>query len=117
MAAKCSVLVLVLVLVSTSMLRIADANKNWGAVFKYDPPNDTTFPHSVYLLRDFRSFQNCDLRRAKKIGDVNEGGGGGFLFVLKRWQPYYFACGQRDGIHCKVGLMKFAVWPLIRSFY
>lgn len=87
------------------------------AVFKYDPPNDTTFPHSVYLLRDFRSFRNCDLRRAKKIGDVNEGGGDGFRFVLKRWQPYYFACGQRDGIHCKVGLMKFAVWPLIPSFY
>ncbi|XP_042045476.1 uncharacterized protein LOC121791682 [Salvia splendens] len=77
-------------------------------VFKYDQPNDTTFPHSIYLLGDFQSFQNCDLRRAKKIGDVNEGGGDGFRFVLKRWH---------DGIHCKVGLMKFAVWPLIRSFY
>ncbi|XP_047966574.1 uncharacterized protein LOC125210964 [Salvia hispanica] len=166
MAAKCTLLVLVLI--STSILSIADANKNWGnggaggfwgysprnmtytsntlvvggsqnwrfgfnytdwsiknapfflndtLVFKYDPPNDTTFPHSVYLLSDFQSFQNCDLRRAKKIGDVNEGGGDGFRFVLKRWQPYYFACGQHHGIHCKVGLMKFAVWPLIRSFY
>ncbi|KAG6432941.1 hypothetical protein SASPL_104535 [Salvia splendens] len=86
-------------------------------VFKYDPPNDTTFPHSVYLLPDFWSFQNCDLRRARKIGDVNAGGGDGFEFVLKRWQPYYFACGQHDGIHCKDGLMKFAVWPLIRWFY
>ncbi|KAG6417511.1 hypothetical protein SASPL_119693 [Salvia splendens] len=86
-------------------------------VFKYDPPNDTTFPHSVYLLPDYRSFQNCDLRRARKIGDVSAGGGDGFEFVLKRWQPYYFACGEHDGIHCKDGLMKFAVWPLIRWFY
>ncbi|KAL0376110.1 UNVERIFIED_CONTAM: hypothetical protein Scaly_0728600 [Sesamum calycinum] len=44
-------------------------------VFKYDPPNDTTFPHSVYLLPNFWSFQNCDLKRAKKIGEVSDGGG------------------------------------------
>ncbi|KAH6813386.1 Cupredoxin superfamily protein [Perilla frutescens var. frutescens] len=86
-------------------------------VFKYDPPNDTTFPHSVYMLPDFWSFQKCDLKRAKKIGEVNEGGGDGFQFVLKRWQPYYFACGEHDGIHCKLGLMKFAVWPLVRWTY
>ncbi|KAI3448091.1 hypothetical protein Pfo_004756 [Paulownia fortunei] len=85
-------------------------------VFKYDPPNDTTFPHSVYLLPNFWSYQNCDLRRAIKIGEVNQGAGEGFEFVLKRWQPYYFACGERNGIHCKVGLMKFTVWPLIRWF-
>ncbi|KAL0422662.1 UNVERIFIED_CONTAM: hypothetical protein Slati_3289100 [Sesamum latifolium] len=89
---------------------------NDALVFKYDPPNDTTFPHSVYLLPDFWSFQKCDLRRAKKIGEVNEGAGGGFEFVLKRWQPHYFACGEHDGLHCKAGLMKFAVWPLIRSY-
>ncbi|KAG8364275.1 hypothetical protein BUALT_Bualt19G0111300 [Buddleja alternifolia] len=86
-------------------------------VFKYDPPNDTTFPHSVYLLPNFWSFQNCDLRRAMKIGDITAGGGGGFEFPLKRWQPYYFACGERGGVHCKDGLMKFAVWPLIRWNY
>ncbi|XP_057783047.1 uncharacterized protein LOC131000917 [Salvia miltiorrhiza] len=86
-------------------------------VFKYDPPNDTTFPHSVYLLPDFWSFKNCDLRRARKIGEVSAGGGDGFEFVLKRWQPYYFACGEHGGAHCKDGLMKFAVWPLIRWFY
>ncbi|KAL3814199.1 hypothetical protein ACJIZ3_015467 [Penstemon smallii] len=85
-------------------------------VFKYDPPNGTTFPHSVYLLPNFWSFQNCDLTRAKKIGEVTQGGGQGFEFVLKRWQPYFFACGEHNGIHCKTGLMKFAVWPLIRWF-
>ncbi|KAL8553320.1 hypothetical protein ACS0TY_001841 [Phlomoides rotata] len=90
---------------------------NDALVFKYDPPNDTTFPHSVYLLPDFWSFQKCDLRRAKKIGEVNQGGGEGFEFVLKRWQPHYFACGERNGFHCKVGLMKFAAWPLIRWYY
>ncbi|KAL7128940.1 hypothetical protein ABFS83_13G028700 [Erythranthe nasuta] len=86
-------------------------------VFKYAPPNESTFPHSVYLLPDFWSFQNCDLKRAKKIGEVTSGGGQGFEFVLKRWQPYYFACGEHKGIHCKDGLMKFAVWPLIRWYH
>lgn len=86
-------------------------------VFKYDPPNGTTFPHSVYLLPNFRSFQKCDLRRAKKIGEVTAGGGEGFEYVLKRWQPYYFACGERNGLHCNIGMMKFAIWPLIRWFY
>ncbi|CAI9781890.1 unnamed protein product [Fraxinus pennsylvanica] len=44
-------------------------------VFKFDPPNNTTFPHSVYLLPNFWSFQNCDLRRAQKIAQVTQGGG------------------------------------------
>ncbi|CAI9768121.1 unnamed protein product [Fraxinus pennsylvanica] len=85
-----------------------------GIVFKFDPPNDTTFPHSVYLLPNFWSFQNCDLRRAKKIAQETQGGGEGFEFVLKRWQPYYFACGERNGFHCKTGMMKFAVSPFFR---
>ncbi|KZV41155.1 CUB and sushi domain-containing protein 3 [Dorcoceras hygrometricum] len=86
-------------------------------VFRYDPPNDTTFPHSVYLLPNFWSFRNCDLRRAKKIGEVTAGAGEGFEYVLKRWQPYYFACGERNGFHCNVGMMKFALWPLFRWHY
>ncbi|XP_075508004.1 uncharacterized protein LOC142544858 [Primulina tabacum] len=86
-------------------------------VFKYDVPNDTTLPHSVSLLPNFWSFQKCDLRRAKKIGDVAQGDGDGFEFVLKRWQPYYFTCGERDGLHCNVGMMKFVVWPSIRPNY
>ncbi|XP_022853657.1 uncharacterized protein LOC111375099 [Olea europaea var. sylvestris] len=85
-------------------------------VFKFDPPNDTTFPHSVYLLPNLWSFQNCDLRRAQKIAHVTQGAGEGFEFVLKRWQPYYFACGERNGFHCKNGMMKFAVWPYFRSY-
>ncbi|CAA2985367.1 CUB and sushi domain-containing 3 [Olea europaea subsp. europaea] len=46
-------------------------------VFKFDPPNDTTFPHSVYLLPNLWSFQNCDLRRAQKIAHVTQGAGEG----------------------------------------
>ncbi|CAA2983954.1 uncharacterized protein LOC111394557 [Olea europaea var. sylvestris] len=85
-------------------------------VFKFDPPNDTTHPHSVYLLSNFWSFQNCDFRRAKRIAQVTQGEGEGFEFVLKRWQPYYFACGERNGLHCNNGMMKFAVWPLFRWY-
>ncbi|KAL5705845.1 hypothetical protein ACHQM5_024085 [Ranunculus cassubicifolius] len=83
-------------------------------VFKFDPPNGTNFPHSVYMFRDFWSFMRCDLRRAKLVANVSQGGGKGFKFVMKKWQPYYFACGERAGFHCKVGLMKFAVFPLPR---
>ncbi|XP_010268570.1 PREDICTED: uncharacterized protein LOC104605487 [Nelumbo nucifera] len=83
-------------------------------VFKYDAPNSTTFPHSVYLLPDFWSFLRCDLRRAKQVGNAIAGGGDGFRFVLNRWQPYFFACGERNGFHCKAGLMKFVVLPFPR---
>ncbi|XP_027154590.1 uncharacterized protein LOC113754385 [Coffea eugenioides] len=79
-------------------------------VFKY---NSTPFPHSVYLLPSYRSFLTCDLRWAWKIADVNQGGGEGFEFVLRWWQPYYFACGERGGFHCSNGTMKFPVMPLI----
>ncbi|KAL3538899.1 hypothetical protein ACH5RR_002265 [Cinchona calisaya] len=83
-------------------------------VFKYDPPNGTTtFPHSVYLLPHYWSFLKCDLKWARKIADVNQGGGEGFEFVLRWWQPYYFACGERNGFHCQNGTMKFPVMPLI----
>ncbi|KAL3645549.1 hypothetical protein CASFOL_010729 [Castilleja foliolosa] len=88
-------------------------------VFKYDAPNETQpFQHSVYLFKDLRSYQNCDLKRATKIADVKDGEGEGFKFVLTwkmKWpqQPwYYFACGEHDGAHCNDGGMKFAVLPI-----
>ncbi|PPD75416.1 hypothetical protein GOBAR_DD27653 [Gossypium barbadense] len=83
-------------------------------VFKYDPPSNTTFPHSVYLLPHLKSFLNCDLRKAKMIANPTQGSGNGFEFVLKKWKPYYFACGERNGFHCKVGLMKFAIVSPLR---
>uniref|UniRef100_A0A2N9J9E9 Phytocyanin domain-containing protein n=1 Tax=Fagus sylvatica TaxID=28930 RepID=A0A2N9J9E9_FAGSY len=86
-------------------------------VFKYDPPNATTFPHSVYLLPNLRSFVTCDLRRATKLANVTQGGGEGFEFLLKRpWQPHYFACGERNGFHCVNGTMKFFVMPIFRWY-
>ena len=81
------------------------------AVFMYDPPNSTTHAHSVYLLRDLKSFLACDLRKAKLVGTVMQGAGQGLEFVLKKRKPHYFACGERAGFHCKVGLMKFSVLP------
>ncbi|KAF6151628.1 hypothetical protein GIB67_030528 [Kingdonia uniflora] len=83
-------------------------------VFKYNPLNGTTFPHSVFLLHDFRSFTKCGLKRAKLVANVNQGSGEGFKFMLKKKKPHYFACGENLGFHCKVGLMKFAVMPLPR---
>ncbi|KAK9167014.1 hypothetical protein Scep_002205 [Stephania cephalantha] len=83
-------------------------------VFKYDPPNGTTFPHSVYLLHDYWSYLRCDMRRAKLVANPIKGGGEGFKFVLKKWQPHYFACGERGGFHCRIGLMKFVVTPFPR---
>ncbi|KAE9605265.1 hypothetical protein Lal_00025052 [Lupinus albus] len=86
-------------------------------VFKYDAPNTTTFPHSVYMFQNFWSFLNCDLKRAKKLSNPTQGGGEGFKFVLKRWQPHYFACGERNGFHCNNGTMKFSVMPMIHPFW
>ncbi|XWS39983.1 hypothetical protein CRYUN_Cryun18bG0101200 [Craigia yunnanensis] len=86
-------------------------------VFKYDPPSNTTFPHSVYLFPDLWTYLNCDLKRAKMIANATQGGGDGFEFVLERWKPYYFACGERNGFHCKVGGMRFMVVPLFRWHY
>ncbi|ESR36303.1 hypothetical protein CICLE_v10029852mg [Citrus x clementina] len=86
-------------------------------VFKYDPPNDTVFPHSVYQLPNLWSYLRCDLSRAKMIANTTQGGGDGFEFVLKRWQPYYFACGERGGFHCREGRMKFMVLPLLRRWH
>ena len=88
---------------------------NLIAVFKYDPPTPKTFPHSVYLLPNLRSFIKCDLKNAKKLGNATQGAGEGFKFVLKRpWQPHYFACGERNGFHCINGTMKFFVMPIFR---
>ncbi|KAL4304536.1 hypothetical protein GQ457_10G021050 [Hibiscus cannabinus] len=86
-------------------------------VFKYDPPSNGTFPHSVYLFPDRWSYMNCNLKRAKMIANATQGGGDGFEFVLNKWRPFYFACGEHDGIHCKLGGMKFMVAPLFRWHY
>ncbi|KAJ4716342.1 Plastocyanin-like domain protein [Melia azedarach] len=87
---------------------------NDALVFKYEPPRNTVFPHSVYLLPNLGSYLKCDLSRAKMVANVTDGGGEGFEFVLKRWKPYYFACGERGGLHCRDGRMKFMVMPLLR---
>ncbi|KAI9127827.1 hypothetical protein K1719_000820 [Acacia pycnantha] len=86
-------------------------------VFKYDAPNATTHAHSVYLFSNYWSFMNCDVKRAKMVGNTTQGVGEGFKIVLKRWQPYYFACGEKNGFHCSNGGMKFVVMPLLRSFF
>lgn len=78
-------------------------------VFMYDPPNSTTFPHSVYLLPNLQSFQTCNLKRAKLMASVVQGAGQGFEVALMKRKPYYFACGERGGLHCNTGLMKFSV--------
>ncbi|KAK2665150.1 hypothetical protein Ddye_003724 [Dipteronia dyeriana] len=83
-------------------------------VFKYDPPSKSPFKHSVYLLPNMRSYLTCDLSRAKLIATTTQGDGKGFKFVLKKWKPYYFACGEHEGIHCRDGGMKFFVMPMHR---
>ncbi|KAL5982395.1 hypothetical protein ACLOJK_016466 [Asimina triloba] len=86
--------------------------QNDTLVFMYDPPNATTFPHSVYLLKNSSEYEACNLTEAVVVGNVTDGGGEGFRFVLGQNKSYFFACGERGGIHCNAGLMKFAVEPL-----
>ncbi|XP_027348322.1 uncharacterized protein LOC113859849 [Abrus precatorius] len=85
-------------------------------VFKFDAPNATSFPHSVYIFPNLWSFLNCDVKRAKMLANPTQGGGEGFQFELNRWQPHYFACGERNGFHCNNGQMKFSVMPMLRPF-
>ncbi|GMN37559.1 hypothetical protein TIFTF001_006919 [Ficus carica] len=83
--------------------------------FKYDPPSKGANPHSVYVLPDIWSFKNCDLRRARKVANGTQGGGRyGYEFKLKIRKTHYFACGESNGIHCNLGLMKFSVFPIPR---
>ncbi|XP_048426144.1 uncharacterized protein LOC125470723 [Pyrus x bretschneideri] len=84
-------------------------------VFKYEPPSDTIRPHSIYLFQDFQSSLNCDLSRARMVGNQTQGGEDGFEFVLQSWRPYYLACGEHDGLHCKDGLMRFPVFPMFHG--
>ncbi|OIW10171.1 hypothetical protein TanjilG_27922 [Lupinus angustifolius] len=85
-------------------------------VFKYDAPNATTFPHSVYMFSNYWSFLKCEVKKAKMLANPTQGAGEGFQFVLNKWKPYYFACGEKNGFHCNNGLMKFGVMPTLRPF-
>ena len=66
------------------------------------------------MFKSFGSFLKCDIKKAKMLANPTQGTGEGFKFVLKRWQPHYFACGERNGFHCNNGTMKFAVMPMFR---
>uniref|UniRef100_A0ACD5VAI3 Uncharacterized protein n=1 Tax=Avena sativa TaxID=4498 RepID=A0ACD5VAI3_AVESA len=43
--------------------------------------------------------------------NVMQGAGSGFEFVLQKRKVHYFVCGERGGIHCNAGQMKFIVKP------
>ncbi|KAK3195703.1 hypothetical protein Dsin_027013 [Dipteronia sinensis] len=75
------------------------------------------FKHSVYLLPNMWSYLTCDLSKAKLIATPTQGSGQGFKFVLKKWKPYYFACAEHEGIHCRDGGMKFFVMPMLRRWH
>ncbi|XP_057541313.1 uncharacterized protein LOC130819568 [Amaranthus tricolor] len=83
-------------------------------VFRYAAPVNQGPGHSVYLLPDFMSYLNCDLSRATRLANTNQGGGKGFEYKITKWQPHYFACGEHNGIHCNLGMMKFFFMPSFR---
>ena len=100
--------------VTSNMLFYSHFDVKYVTVFKYDPPSDTNIhPHSIYLLPSLWSFLRCDLRWAKRVANTSQGAGEGFEFVLNKWKPYYFACGESNGFHCQSG-MKFFVMPSFR---
>lgn len=86
------------------------------AVFKYDPPKNDSHPHSVYLLPDLKSLNSCNFSQARMLASTTQGDDEGFEFALKSWRPYYFACGESNGIHCNLGGMKFMVMPALRGW-
>ncbi|KAJ3695861.1 hypothetical protein LUZ60_001238 [Juncus effusus] len=92
-------------------LKNAPFHTNDTLVFKYDPPSNTTHAHSVYLMRSLKSYTACNLKTAIMVANITQGGGSGFEFVLKKRKHHYFVCGERDGLHCTIGNMKFIVLP------
>uniref|UniRef100_J3MCE6 Phytocyanin domain-containing protein n=1 Tax=Oryza brachyantha TaxID=4533 RepID=J3MCE6_ORYBR len=85
--------------------------QNDSLVFMYDPPNATVHAHSVYMMRSAAAYQSCNLKAARLVANVMQGAGQGYEFVLKKRKPHYFVCGERGGIHCTMGQMKFIVKP------
>ncbi|RLN19204.1 glycine-rich protein-like [Panicum miliaceum] len=85
--------------------------QNDTLVFMYDPPNATVHAHSVYMMRNAADYQSCNLKAAKLVAGVMQGAGSGFEFVLRKRKTHYFVCGERGGIHCTMGQMKFIVKP------
>ncbi|XP_059298309.1 uncharacterized protein LOC132051015 isoform X2 [Lycium ferocissimum] len=70
------------------------------------------FNYRMDWARKCAPFFVNDTLGAKRIADPTEGAGEGFEFVLNKMRPYYFACGENEGVHCKTGNMKFFVIPL-----
>ncbi|XP_057964978.1 uncharacterized protein LOC131155688 [Malania oleifera] len=90
-------------------------HQNDTLVFQYKLPTKDTHPHSVYMFKhwDYLSFTDCNLTNAKMVADQTQGADAGFEFVLDQAAtPYLFACGERGGLHCSTGLMRFMVVPL-----
>jgi hypothetical protein len=82
-----------------------------AAVFMYDPPNATVHAHSVYMMRNAADYQSCNLKAAKPVAGIMQGAGSGFEFVFRKRKAHYFVCGERNGLHCTAGQMKFIVKP------
>ncbi|KAB2076099.1 hypothetical protein E1A91_A06G016800v1 [Gossypium mustelinum] len=77
-------------------------------VFKYE---NSTPPHSVYLLPNLWSYSTCDFSKAKLLANPTQVKGDGFEFMLNQWRVFYFASGEAND--CKEGLMKMVIvpWP------
>ncbi|KAK1555421.1 hypothetical protein Q3G72_026140 [Acer saccharum] len=70
-------------------------------VFKYEAPRESSSAVDLYWMPDLYSYMTCDFTRAKLLADATQGSGAGFTVALDQWRPYYFACGQSDGLYCK----------------
>ncbi|TXG64373.1 hypothetical protein EZV62_011367 [Acer yangbiense] len=95
---------------------IVGGSDHWRYGFNYSAWASQNAP--FYINDVLGHYMACDLSRAKLIANTTQGGGEGFKFVLNRWQPYYFVCGEHGNLHCKDGGMKFFVMPMLRhGFY
>ncbi|KAF8034180.1 hypothetical protein BT93_C0454 [Corymbia citriodora subsp. variegata] len=117
---------MVLVVIASVMMGTSLAFPGWNdnkgyawppkqdEVFKYDSPSgNNTHADSVYVFPSFRSYMRCDLKRATMVANVSDGAGDGFEFTLsQKWKPYFFACGEKGGLHCSTGKMQFSVMSL-----
>eukprot|EP00249_Psilotum_nudum_P036875 c8935_g1_i2 orf=483-911(-) len=82
-------------------------------VFRYKPFSFGAIHvnHNVMLLQTQKELDNCRFDRSQLVANSSDGYTG-FKFQLTEYKPYYFACGEARGYHCRVGLMKFMAMPV-----
>ncbi|CAA7019913.1 unnamed protein product [Microthlaspi erraticum] len=83
--------------------------------FNNDQKTNNNKKNDVYLVPDSRSYKICDVSRGRKLvprkGEALSLKSGGFKFLLRRAQTYYFVSGDHTGCNHNMKFSLFAHKP------